>query len=171
TATLDMFTPGAPSPRSFTAAGDLRLQHDRVARVLLDDRKQPGVEEADLEQYEERQRAVDLIRERVEHRPREVEAERELDERLNRDRLTVLLAHPLVGVGLDAVLRRARELAFLAEERFEHRARVVDRQADADRHQERDIFDSRPPVLVNLALAHRVEVAERERRREEQGDV
>src|SRR5205085_10492850 len=41
TATLDMFTPGAPSPRSFTAAGDLRLQHDRVARVLLDDRKQP----------------------------------------------------------------------------------------------------------------------------------
>ena len=97
--------------------------------------------------------------------------ERQLDERLHRDRLPVLLPHPLVGVSLDVVLRRARELALLVEQRLEDRARVVDREADADRHQERQVFDAREPVAVNFPLTDHIEVADRERRREEQRDV
>jgi hypothetical protein len=33
----------------------LRLQHNRIARELLNDGEQAGVEEADLEEHEERQ--------------------------------------------------------------------------------------------------------------------
>ena len=70
-----------------------------------------GVEEADLEQHQKRHRPVDLVRQRVEHRRGEIEAERQLDQRLHGHRLAVLLADPLVRVAFDAVLRRARELA------------------------------------------------------------
>ena len=45
------------------------------------------------------------------------------------------------------------------------------READADRHQERHVLQPRAPVVVNLALADHVEVAEREGRREEQRHV
>ncbi len=116
-------------------------------------------------------RAVDLVGQRVEHRRREVQAERELDERLHGDRLVVLLADPLVGGAFDAVLRRARELGLLVEQRLEHGPRVVDAQPDADRHQERQVPDARAPVVVQLALAHHVEVADRKRGREEQRHV
>src|SRR5262249_30461826 len=123
-----------------------------VARELLEDREQARVEEPDLEEHQERQRAVDLVDERVEHRRAEIDAERQLDERLHADLLLVLLAGPLVAVALDAVLRRARELALLAEQRLEHRARVVHRQADADRHEKRQVLQPRAPVGMQLAL-------------------
>ena len=48
---------------------------------------------------------------------------------------------------------------------------VVDRQADADRHQERQVLQPRAPVGVQLALRHHVEVEERHRRQHEQRDV
>src|SRR5687767_9927953 len=79
------------------------LQHHVLARELLDDRQQPRVEEADLEQDEERHRAVDPVGERVEHRGREVETERDFDHRLHDEALAVLLADPFVGVDFDAV--------------------------------------------------------------------
>src|SRR5262245_60501460 len=60
----------------------LRAQRDIVTAELLDDREQPSVEEADLEQHQERQRAVDAVRQRVEDRDREVEAEPQFDQRL-----------------------------------------------------------------------------------------
>src|SRR5688572_1954501 len=69
-----------------------RLEHHRLTGVLLDDRQQPGVEEANLEQHEERQRAVDAVAERIEHRGREVQAQRQLDHRLHGEVLTVSLA-------------------------------------------------------------------------------
>ena len=49
------------SRRRLLTIRDLRLQHDAVAGELLDDREQAGVEEADLEEHEERQRAVDAV--------------------------------------------------------------------------------------------------------------
>src|SRR5262245_60753162 len=121
-----------------------------VAGVLLNDRDETGVEESDLEEHQERERAVDLVGERIENRGGEIQAERELDERLNRDRLVVLLADPFVGGTLDLVLRRPCELRLPVEQRFEDRARVVDRQADADRHQERQVLEPRDPVAVDL---------------------
>src|ERR1700687_5112416 len=67
-----------PTLRSATVAllatGDLRIEDDLAACVLLHDGKKARIEEPDLEQDEERHRAVDLVRERVEHGPREVEA-------------------------------------------------------------------------------------------------
>src|SRR5262245_49259689 len=75
------------------AFGGWRQLFDRiVAGVLLDDRQQPRVEEADLEEHEERHGAEDAVGERVEHRGREVEAERQLDDRLHDEVLPVLLA-------------------------------------------------------------------------------
>src|SRR5687767_10726399 len=64
---------------------------DRFGSVLLHQRQQPGVEEANLKQHQERHRAVDALAQGVEQRGREVEAERELDHRLHRHRLAVLL--------------------------------------------------------------------------------
>src|ERR1051325_6409335 len=86
------------------ARGNRELGDVGLAGVLLHERHETGVEEADLEEHQERQRAVDLIGERVEHRRREVQPEPELDERLDRDRLVILLADPLVGRAFDAVL-------------------------------------------------------------------
>src|ERR1043165_7937297 len=57
--------------------------HGVVTRVLLDDRQQPCVEEPDLEEHQERDGAEDAVGLRVEHGGREVEAERELDDRLH----------------------------------------------------------------------------------------
>ena len=76
--------------------GHLRVEDDRIGGVLLDDRDEAGIEESNLEQDQKGHRAVDLIRERVEHRRREIQAESQLDERLNGDRLAVLLADPFV---------------------------------------------------------------------------
>src|SRR5215218_3388609 len=87
----------------------LRAQRHVVAAELLDDRQQARVEETDLEQHQERQRAVDAVGQRVEHRDGEVEAEHALDQRLRQLDLVVLLALPVVRVALDAVLRRAGE--------------------------------------------------------------
>ena len=72
-----------------------------VAPGLLHDRHEPRVEEAELEEHQERHGAVDVVRERVDHRAREVEPERQLDERLHGHRLVILLVLPVV-------LRRAR---------------------------------------------------------------
>src|SRR3954467_5602006 len=89
----------------------LRAQRHVVAAELLDDREEARVEEADLEEHQERQRAVDAVGQRVEHREGEVEAESALDQRLGEVDLVVLLALPVVRVALDAVLRGAGELA------------------------------------------------------------
>src|SRR6185436_15787315 len=105
------------------------VQH-KLTSILLDDREQACVEESDLEEHEERQRAVDAVCERVEHGRGEVETERELDHRLDDEALPVFLADPLVGLRFDAVLRRARELGLLVEQRLEDRLRVVDGEAD-----------------------------------------
>ena len=64
-----------------------------------------------------------------------------------------------------------RELGLLVEQRLEHRLGVVHAQADADRNQKRHVAEPRHPVLVNLALADDVEIAERHRRREKQRHV
>ena len=66
----------------------------------------------------------------------------------HRHRLPVLLADPLVAVPLDPVLRCARELAGFPHECFDDGARIVHTQADADRHQERQILDPRAPVVA-----------------------
>jgi hypothetical protein len=87
----------------------LCLEDDAVVGELLDDGQQARVEEAHLEQDQERQRAVDPVRQRVEDRECEVQAENQLDDRLDDVRLPVALADPLVRVVLDAVWR-AREL-------------------------------------------------------------
>src|SRR5262245_38163825 len=71
TATLDFIDAGLLFSVLLFSAGDLRLQHHRLVGVLLDDGQQPRVEEADLEEDEERQRAVDLVGQRVEHGPGE----------------------------------------------------------------------------------------------------
>ncbi len=63
------------------------------------------------------------------------------------------------------------KLALLGEQGLEHCARVVDRESDTDRHQERHVLEADDPVLMHFALTDHVEVAERERRREEQRDV
>ena len=76
------------------AVRDLRLQHDAVAGELLNDGEKAGVEEADLEEHQERQRAVDAVGQRVEDRGGEVEPEAQLDERLDGDRLPIPLASP-----------------------------------------------------------------------------
>ena len=107
------FRPRGPSfsPRGRSAslsACDLRVQHNRIASVLLHDRQEAGVEEADLEQHQKRHRPVDAVRQRVEHRGREIQAEGQLDERLHGDRLAIVLSNPLVRVAFDAVFRRAR---------------------------------------------------------------
>src|SRR4051794_7332679 len=52
--------------------------------ILLHDRQQARVEEPDLEQHEERDGRVDAVGQRVEDGPREVQPERELDQRLHR---------------------------------------------------------------------------------------
>src|SRR5688500_18839802 len=97
----------------------LRAQRHVVAAELLHDREQTGVEEADLEQHQERQRAVDAVGQRVEDGDREVEAEAALDQRLRQLDLVVLLALPVVRVALDAVLRGPGELAaFLVHQRL-----------------------------------------------------
>src|SRR4029453_6815749 len=62
-----------------------------IAGVLLNDGHQARVEKSDLKQHEERQRAVDLIRQRVENGRREVQAQCQFDERLDRHRLTGFL--------------------------------------------------------------------------------
>src|SRR5437870_58395 len=149
------------------ARGNRQFGDVGLAGVLLHERDETRVEEADLEEHEERQRAVNLVRERVENRRREVQAERELDERLDGDRRVVLLADPLIARGFDAVFRRALEVGLLIKEGFKHGPAVVDREADADRHQKRQVPDPRDPVAMNLALADHIEVADRERRREE----
>src|SRR4029450_8491498 len=74
----------------------LRAQCHVVAAELLDDRQQARVEEADLEEHEERQRPVDPVGQRVEDRRLEVEAEAALDQRLRQLDLMVLFA---VAVG------------------------------------------------------------------------
>src|SRR5215831_15771698 len=102
--------------------GDFRRHFVAVARELLQDREQARVEEADLEEHQERQRAVDLVDQRVVDGGGEVEAERQLDHRLHAHLLLVLLAGPLAAPALDAVLGRPRELAFLVEHRLEHGA-------------------------------------------------
>src|ERR1043166_4489754 len=98
------------------ARGNRELGDLGFAGVLLHDRDEAGIEESDLEEHEERQRAVDLIRERVEDRRREIQAERELDERLDRHRLGITLPDPIIGGALDLVLRRPRELGLLDTE-------------------------------------------------------
>src|SRR6188768_1008742 len=82
----------------------LRAQRHVVAAELLEDREEARVEEADLEEHQERQRTVNLVGQRVEDRRREVEAERDLDDRLNSDRQVILLAGPFIAAALDAVL-------------------------------------------------------------------
>src|SRR6187549_1547411 len=126
----------------------LRIQHDAVAGELLHDRKEAGVEEADLEEHEERQCSIDAVGKRVEDRGCEVEPETRLDERLHRDRLPIPFGRPLVAVALDPVLRRPGELGLLVEQRFEHRLGVVDGQADADGNQKRHVAEARDPVTV-----------------------
>ena len=70
------------------------------------------------------------------------------------------------------VLRRPDELGLLAHHRFKHRARVVDGQADANRHQERQVLQPDHPLLrIHLALADDVEVGDRGGGRKEQGHV
>ena len=60
----------------------------------------------------------------------------------------------------------------LWKHRFDHRLGVVHRQADADRHQERQVAQALGPgARIQLALAHHVEVGHRRRRREEQRHV
>src|SRR4029453_4874542 len=83
----------SPLPHgSLLSAGDLRgLDEDIVAANLLEQRHQAGVEKAELEEHEEGHGPVDLMRERVEHRAREIDAQPDLDERLNRHRLVVAL--------------------------------------------------------------------------------
>ena len=67
---------------------------------------------------------------------------------------------------------RANSPLSLASQRLDHGARVVDAEADADRHQERQVLEPRlPRVREQLALADHVEVRHRERRREEQRHV
>src|SRR5262245_65895063 len=68
----------------------LRTEDHWIAGVLLNDGHQTGIENSDLKQHEERQRAVDLIRQRVENRRREIKAQCQFDERLDRHGLTVL---------------------------------------------------------------------------------
>src|SRR5690349_1323560 len=51
------------------------LQHN-LTRILLNDRQQTGVEKADLEQYEKRQRAVDAVGQGIEHGGGEIQPER-----------------------------------------------------------------------------------------------
>src|SRR5712691_4261811 len=113
------------------ARGNGQLGDVGRARVLLHDRDEAGVEEADLKKHEEGERAVNLVRQRVKDRGREVQTKRELDERLDGDGLMILLADPFVRGAFDAVFRRAREVGLLVEERLEHRAAVVDREPDA----------------------------------------
>src|SRR5438128_807845 len=105
------------------ASGNLRRFDEEIAPAgLLEDREESGVEEPELKQHEERQRAVDVVLERVEDREREVEAERHLHKRLDRHRLMIFLVLPAIFAVLDAILRRAGELAGLVQERFDHRA-------------------------------------------------
>src|SRR5215203_2770831 len=95
---------------SFFALGHF----DGLGAVLLQQRQHAGVEEADLEQHQERHGAVDAVGERVEHGGGEVQAQRQLDDRLDADRLVILLADPFVAVAFDAVLGRAGELGLFA---------------------------------------------------------
>src|SRR5262245_28879242 len=99
---------------------DFRRLNHVVASELLEDRQEAGIKEPDLEEHQEWHCGVNLIGQGVEHRRREIEAKRQLDEWLDADRLVVLLSRPLVAVALDAVLRRAGKLARLAEDRFEY---------------------------------------------------
>ena len=67
---------------------------------------------------------------------------------------------------------RANSPLSLCDQRLDHGAGVVDAQADADRHDERQVLQARlPGVREELALADHVEVDHRERRREEQRHV
>src|SRR4051812_14329588 len=97
------------------------VQHDAFTRVLLNDGEKTGVKKTDLKQHQERQGAVDAIRERVKDRRGEVQPKRELDQRLDDEALAIFLADPLVGIGFDAVLRCSRELTLLVEQRLEDR--------------------------------------------------
>src|SRR2546423_14051921 len=108
------------------SAGNLRVEHDGIAGVLLHERQQSGIEKADLKQDQERHGSVDLIGKRVEHRGGEVQPELQLDERLQGYRLPVFLADPFVGVAFDTVFRRSGEIGLFVEERLEYRASVVD---------------------------------------------
>src|SRR5688572_4222109 len=64
-----------------------RLQDDVAAGELLHDRKQACVKEADLEEHEEGNRAIDAVGERIEHGGRKVQTERQLNHRLSHDDL------------------------------------------------------------------------------------
>ena len=80
----------------------LRLDPDHAfARVLLEQREHAGVEEAHLEQHQERNGPVDPVGERVEQRGGEIQTKRELDQRLNGNRLPIFLANPIVATTLD----------------------------------------------------------------------
>src|SRR5262245_4875924 len=59
----------------------LCAENHGIASVLLNDRHQAGVQEPHLKQDEERQCAVNLIGERVENRRREVQTQRQFDQR------------------------------------------------------------------------------------------
>src|SRR3954447_11668484 len=72
---------GAPAARDRLLGDFGGLEHDGLARVLLQDRQETGVEEPDLEQHQEWQRSVDLVDQGVEHRGGEVEPERHFDDR------------------------------------------------------------------------------------------
>src|SRR6185436_3508409 len=106
-------------------------------------REPAHVEESGEVEKEERQRRPEAGARERQHGPREVGAERELEEHVGAYRRSIALAAPPVPPRLEPELWRPVEGPRAAEESLEDRARVVDRESDPQRHHERNPTEPR----------------------------
>jgi len=107
------------------------------ARHPLAERGKRNVEEPDLEHRQERNGDPLAVFDREPEEVRKINRERHFGDRQKRFERHVFAGTPGLSFAFDPVLRRAREIRFVIEDRFENGARIVDRESDTESEQRR----------------------------------
>src|SRR6266446_7671930 len=136
-------------------------------RQPLHDGGEGDVEKSDLEKEQERKSEILAVDEGVADEVTEIDGESDFDNREERLQWHVAAGTPRLRSALDAVLRCALEFRFVIENGFEHSARVIDRQTDAEckkRRQQKHFLH--PGARMQFTLRANVKDRDRERRGE-----
>ena len=102
----------------------------------------------------------------------EINCESQLCERERRFERSVFAGPPRLRFAFDAVLGRSREIGFVIEESFEHGARVVERETNAEGDQtwQKKNF-LHPSSRMEFTLGAKIKHRDRSRCRDENRDV
>src|SRR5271170_1650084 len=123
----------------------------------LEERHQSRVPVAYDEDQQERHREVVLIGYRIVNRGCKVTADEQFDPGNDAETLAVFRRLRSLTLLLDAILRRSLEGALDAEERLKHRAGIGHGEADAERHEERQVEEGLEPCSrIELFLRDKI---------------